>query len=479
MVAHSMRAVSFASVAFIATALLGGCASFSDDGGMDAVSGMTAPALKADVAALRSDDDRIAAERSVAALLRRPLTADAAVRIALLNNRDLQAAYDELGIAEAVRVRASLPPSPKFDLSRLAGGGGLELEARIVGNILSLASLPVRADVASDRFRQAQHRAVEATLRTGFEARRAYAEAVASRQISGYLTQVLASAQAAVDLSKRLGESGSATKLDRARHEVFYAETATRLAAARRRATAGRERLVRALGLSGGDLAFALPASLPEMPAQTVNVKEIETEAIRRRADLQIARLEVEALAKTYGLTNATRFVNLLEVSGTHKRVKDAAGETIIERGMGVEFQVPLFDFGETSLREAEATYRQAVNRLSAKAVNVASEAREAYAQYRAAYDIARRYRRNILPLRKTITEETLLRYNAMQIDVFALLAESRERIAATTAAIEAQRDFWLADVNLQSAVLGGHGEPNAASASSAPSASAEPAGHP
>jgi outer membrane protein TolC len=477
MVAHSMRSVRFAG-ACLAVALLSGCASFSKDGGMDAVSGITAPALNADVVALRSDDDAAGAGRTVATLLKRPLHADAAVQIALLNNRDLQADYDELGIAEAVRIRASLPPSPRFELSRLAGGGGLELEARIIGNILALATLPARADVASSRFRQAQLRAIEATLRTGFEARRAYAEAVASRQIAGYLMQVQSSAQAAVDLSKRLGDSGSATKLDRARHEVFYAETAARLAGARQRAAAARERLIRALGLSGGDLAFALPATLPALPARVVNAKDIETEAIRRRADLQIARLEVEALAKSYGLTAATRFVNLLEVSGTRKRVKDAAGESTIERGMGVEFQVPLFDFGETSVREAEATYSQAVNRLSAKTVNVASEAREAYAQYRAAFEVARRYRRDVLPLRKTITEETLLRYNAMQIDVFALLAESRERIAATIAAIEAQRDFWLADTNLKSAVLGGHAAPGPANTTSTAAAAAEPAGH-
>jgi outer membrane protein TolC len=395
-----------------------------------------------------------------------------------LNNRDLQAEYDQLGIAEAVRLRASLPPAPKFSLSKLAGGGGFELEAQIVGNILALATLPARAEVASDRFRQAQLRAVEATLRTGFEARRAYAEAVASRQLAAYLTQAQSSAQAAVDLSNRRGEKGASTKLDRARHQVFYAETAARLAGVRQRATASRERLVRALGLSGRELAFALPATLPPVPARTLNAKEIEAEAIRRRADLQIARLEVEALGKTYGLSKATRFINLLEVSGTQKRVQDAAGETTTERGVGFEFQVPLFDFGETTAREAEATYAQAVNRLSAKAVNVASEAREAFAQYRAAFEVARHYQRDVLPLRKTISDETLLRYNAMQIDVFALLSDARERIAATITAIEAQRDFWLADTNLKSAVLGGHAPASAAPSAITASASAEPAGH-
>jgi outer membrane protein TolC len=474
MFAHSLR--SFRVAAPLVATLLGGCAGFSADHGMDAVSGMARASLKADVSAQSSDDDIAAARQTVAALLKRPLVMQSAVQIALLNNRDLQAAYNELGIAEAARVRASLPANPRFNVSRVAGGGAFEFEAQIVANILSLATLPARADVAGDRFHQAQLRAVEATLRTAFEARRAYIDAVSSRQMVGFLEQAQSSAQAAVDLANRLGDSGAMNRLDQARNKVFYAETAARLATARQRAVSGRERLMRALGLSGDEAALRLPSGLPALPARAVDGASAETEAIRRRVDLQIMRLEVAALAKTYGLTKTTRFINLLEVSGIHKRVQEPGGEPVTERGLGVEFEVPLFDGGEVRLREAEATYSQAVNRLTAKAVNVRSQAREAYQQYRSAYDIARRYQRDVLPLRKAISEETLLRYNAMQIDVFSLLAESRERIASTIAAIEAQREFWLAESNLKAAVLGGNA---AGGASAIPAATtSEPAGH-
>lgn len=481
MVAYTLRSVRSATgsigAALLVTALLSSCTSFFGDQGMDAVSDMTKSSLRMDAVALSSDDDIAAARETVATLLKRPLRMDASVQIALLNNRELQAAYNELGIAEAARVRASLPANPRFNISRVAGGGAFEFEAQIVASILSLATLPARADVASDRFRQAQLRAVEATLRTAFEARRAYVEAVSSRQMVGFLEQAQSSAQAAVELAKRLGESGTMNKLDQARNKVFYAETATRLATARQRAVSGRERLIRAMGLSGSEPALRLPASLPGLPVRAVNETSAEIEAVRRRVDLQIMRLEVVALAKTYGLTKTTRFVNLLEVSGIHKRVQEPGGEPVTERGVGVEFEVPLFDFGETRLREAEATYSQAVNRLTAKAINVRSEARDAYQQYRSAFDIARRYQRDVLPLRKVISEETLLRYNAMQIDVLSLLAESRERIASTIAAIEAQRNFWLADSNLKAAILGGQAPTNAPTNTSA-TASPEPAGH-
>jgi outer membrane protein TolC len=195
-------------------------------------------------------------------------------------------------------------------------------------------------------------------------------------------------------------------------------------------------------------------------------------EALRRRIDLQVARIEVELLAKSYGLSRATRFINLLDVGGIAKKQNDN-GDVVRESGPEIEFQIPLFDFGEVKVRQAEETYLQAVNRLTAAAVNARSQAREAYQRYRATFDIARQYRSEVLPLRKIISDETLLRYNAMQIDVFALLVEARQRIGTTITAIEAERDFWLADIDLAAATLSGD---VASPSPTAAKAAAEPA---
>jgi outer membrane protein TolC len=445
-------------VVLFAAALLSGCAGFSPDGGMEQVRDIVPPQAGKDAALLRTPEDAQAARTIVAALLQKPLNADNAVRIALLNNRDLQASYNALGLSEAALVQASLPPNPAFKFSRLAGGGELEIERQIALNILSLVTLPARAEIAADRYRQAQFRAAGETLRVALEARRAFLRAVAARELVGFLGQAKSAAETTAQLSKRLGETGAATKLDQARNQVFYAELAGQVALSQRRAASERERLVRALGLWGRDLEFRLPAALPALPSKPRASAAVEVEAVRRRLDLQTARLEVDALAKSYGLTGATRFINLLEAGGKSKTVHEPDGSHRHERGFEVEFQVPLFDFGEVRQRQAEAGYLEAVNRLTARAVNARSEAREAYQAYRSAYDIARHYQREILPLRKIISDETLLRYNAMQIDEFTVLAEARQRIASTSAAIEAQRDFWLADANLSGAMLIGGG---------------------
>ena len=152
--------------------LLSACKTLSPDGGMDAVAGVTRDSLNSDVAAIRTPEQAAAARSRIDALLRRPLTARAAVQIALLNNRGLQAAYNALGIAETAMVQASLPPSPRIALQRISGDVETEIERHIIGDILALATLPARSDIAGDRFRQAQLEAAAATLRVAAETRR-------------------------------------------------------------------------------------------------------------------------------------------------------------------------------------------------------------------------------------------------------------------------------------------------------------------
>jgi outer membrane protein TolC len=446
--------------AFLAAALaamaLAGCASFSPDSGMGVVSGVAAAALGRDARKVSTAEDAEAATGRVRRLLAAPLSADVAVEVALRNNKELQAAYNELGLAEAARVESSLPPNPTFSLSRISTSVELDVERRIVGDILALATLPVRSEIAADRFRQAQLSAAQETLRVGVEARRTWYRAVASRQLAVFLEQAHAAAETAAKLATELGRTGAMNKLDQAREQSFELELSAQLGSARQHARSDREALVRMLGLTGSDLAFKLPEVLPALPRRQQTLPAIETEAIRRRVDLQIARIEVEALAKSYGLTSATRFINLLDVAGVSRTQRETGGAHGAGGGVQVEFQVPIFDFGEVRLRQAGEAYMQAVNRLTARAVNARSQARDAYQAYRATYGIAVSYRDRILPLRRVITDETMLRYGAMQIDVFALLTEARQRIAVNIAAIQAQRDFWLASANLTAAIAGG-----------------------
>jgi outer membrane protein TolC len=435
---------------------LTGCASFSDDAGMTAVSEVAGKTLKKDVAFVRTADDAERTADRVTRLLARELTSDTAVQVALLNNKGLQASFNALALAETERVQDSLPPNPSFSLSRIAGDGASEIERQVVGDILALATLPFRSDIARDRFHAAQLKAALATLKLAADVRRAYVRAVGSNELVGLLTDAKSTAEATAQLATRLGETGSLNKLDQAREQVFYAETTADLAAARQAASSGRERLARLMGVWGSDLGFRIPDRLPALPHRPQSLPSVEADAVTHRIDLQIARIELVALSKALHLTEATRFVTMLELAGIDRRTSDPDATPFRERGFDVAFQIPIFDGGEVRVRQATETYNLAFNRLIQKAVNVRSEARDAYRTYRSTYDIANHYQREVLPLRKIITEEMQLRFSSMQVDVFALLAEARQRLASLRAAVEAKRQFWLAQSELRNAVNGG-----------------------
>lgn len=436
--------------------MLSGCVGFSGDAGLSAVADLTAPVLHKDIVFVRGEDEAARARGAVDRLLGAPLSVDAAVEVALLNNKGLQASYNALALAETDLVAAQLPPNPVFSVSRIAGDGASEIERQVVGDILALATLPFRSEIARDRFRQAQLRAALDTLRLASQVRRAYVRTVAAAERATLLTDAKATADATATLAKRLGATGAISKLDLAREEVFAAETVAELATARQEAASGRERLARLMGLDGAALGFRLPGKLPPLPRRPDTLAAVEADAVGHRLDLQIARLELAALLKSLDLTEATRFVTLLELSGIDRRTVEPQGSPFREAGFDIAFQIPVFDGGEVRVRQAAESYNLAFNRLSEKAVNVRSEARDAYRSYRSTYDIARQYQRAVLPLRAVITEEMQLRLSSMQVDVFALVTEARQRLGSQRAAVDAARDFWLARSDLIDAVNGG-----------------------
>lgn len=434
-----------------ATLFLAGCASFSPDGGFDKVSELTKERTGQGVAVQRTSADAQTARERVAEVLEAPLTADSAVEVALLNNRGLQAKFGELGIAESDLVRAGRLKNPSFSFGRMSGGGDVEIERAVLFDVLGLLTMPVAKEVGQRRFEQAQYQAAHDAVSLAADVRRAYFDAVAAQELVRFHQQVKEAADVSNELARRMLQAGNFNKLAQMREQAFYADATAQLARAQHQATAERERLTRLLGLHGEQLDFRLPERLPDLPRQVTEPRNAEQTAMEKRLDVQMARRSAEATARSLGLTRATRLVNVLE-AGYQNRSESGAPRA---NGYEIELELPLFDFGSTRAARAEATYMQAVNRTAEVAVHARSEVREAYSAYRTAYDLARHYRDEVVPLRKRISEENLLRYNGMLIGVFELLADAREQVAGVTGYVQALRDFWVAETNLQTALTG------------------------
>ncbi|SMP52126.1 TolC family protein [Noviherbaspirillum suwonense] len=431
--------------------ILTGCATFSKDGGLDTVSSLTKERTGQTVQRDKTEDDAAATQARVNQLLAQPLTPDSAIQIALANNKGLQAAFAELGVAEANRVQAGRLSNPGFSFGRQRGGEDVEIERSIMFNFVGLLTMPIRSNIEGRRFEQAKLQAASQAVQLAANTRKAYFNAVAAQQSAQYAEQVATAAEASADLAQRLAKVGNWSKLDQAREHAFHADATTQFARTRHNATAAREQLTRLLGLWGTNAAFKLPERLPDLPKAPNEVANLESQAMTQRLDVQVAQRDVSATASNLGLTQATGFINVFEAGYTNK------SETGSPRANGYEIELvlPIFDWGGARTARAEATYMQSVQRTADTAVRARSEVREAYSAYRTTYEVAKHYRDEVVPLRKRISDEVLLRYNGMLASVFELLTDARTQVSSVNAAIEAQRDFWIAETNLQAAVNG------------------------
>ncbi len=447
----------------VALVLLAGCAGLSADAGLDDVSRLTqarigqpvrftkSAAGAANAGAARAGAATTSADTQTQGLLVQPLTAESAVQLALRNNGALKAALAELGVAEANVVQAGRLRNPSLGFGRVRGGGDAEIDRSVMFDIAGLLTLPARARIEQGRFEQAKLQAAAQAVALADATRRAYFTAVAAAQSAAFAGQVRGAAEASAQLAEGMAKAGNWSKLDQAREQAFHQDAQVRLARAQHEATAAREQLVRLLGL-GDAQAVTLPERLPDLPDAPRAIDNAEATALAERLDMLAARRDTEATAAALGLTRATGFISVFDAGYANKSTSGQPREN----GYQVTLELPIFDWGSARTARAEALYMQSVQRSADAAVRARSQVREAYSAYRSSYAIARQYRDEIVPLRKQISDEVLLRYNGMLASVFELLADAREQLTSVNAAIDAQRDFWIADARLHTAVHGG-----------------------
>ncbi len=448
---HLSRALARFVGAALTVLALAGCATFSPDGGTGVVQSLARERLGANVTLPAKNADNAQVAAAVADLLSQALTPDSAMQVALLDNPGIRASLAELGVAEADLVQAGRLANPRFDFGNKRSSEAVSIDRTILFNVLSLFARPLAQEVAARQFGTAQLQAAADVLQLARNTRRAWFSAVAAEESVKYFEQVKLAADTGAELATRMAKAGNFSKLTQMREQAFQADATARLAKARLAASLEREQLTRLLGITGSQLQFRLPERLPELPKVPVDSIDTERVALDRRLDVQIAKRRTEAMAANLGLTKATRFINVLELGYTNE---SNTGERR-QNGYEIEVELPLFDWGDARLARAEAAYMQSVHRTADVALTARSEVRQRYQTYRTTYDVARQFRDEIVPLRKRIAEETLLRYNRMLIGVFELLADARDQIASVNASIEALRDFWLADTELEFALNG------------------------
>jgi cobalt-zinc-cadmium efflux system outer membrane protein len=428
---------------FASLMLLSGCASAALNAGFDDVR-----AAVEERGALKifwnngTDLDKEAAEK-IGSLLKDQLTVDEAVQVALLNNRELQAIYSELGIAQADLVQAGMLKNPIFDAAVLfpvSHGGRPDLELSVVMNFLDVFYMPLRKRVAAARFEEVKTGVAGSVLDFAARVRATFYLYQANEQTLELRQTIVQALGASFEVARRLHEAGNITDLDFARERAQLETGKLALRSTEVIVRQSREELNILLGLWGKQTEWQSDGRLPDIPEQPIETDDLERIALSRSMDLLNARQRILVAGEQLGFNRFTALIPELHAGPVGEREEGSW-----EVGPTVEFPIPLFDQGQARISRAVAELRRAQHQYYALAIRIRGTARTVRDRIEGARDRALYYRDIMLPLRERIVNEAQLQYNAMQLGPFQLLRAKEQQIETAVAYIDALRDYWLA----------------------------------
>lgn len=441
----------------IACALgLSGCATLRFDDSIEKVNQEANSFTQGYLALARTPPQQEESKQLAQQILAKPLAQNDAVWLSLINSPAFQAMLAQNWADTAAAMQAGQISNPSISLERMRIGAELEIGRIVSFGLMDLLTWPQRQQIAQQKKIQQQLLLSSKVIAHVTQVRQAWVKAVAAQQSLSYAKQVHQAAQVSNELASRMQQVGNFTSLQSANQQAFYADAAMQLATAQHISVASKEELIRLLGLTQEQAKqLLLPEQLPTLPAKVRTANELGQLMLQNRLDVQLAKAQLEATAKAQGLDQVTRWTDI-EMGLRRDTVFDnAEGSSDTKRGVEIAFKLPLFDSGQNARQQMNAQTLAASYQFEATMRVASSHLRETYSAYRTSYDIAKHYQDEIVPLRKIISEQNLLRYNGMLIGVFELLADSREQVASVMSAITAQQQFWLADAALQASVVG------------------------
>lgn len=392
-------------------------------------------------------------EKAIRSMLQRELTAAEAVQIALLNNRTLQATYEELTIAKADVVQAGLLKNPVFLGSvRVAVDRPLApvLDFDVEQDFLGILMIPAKKRLASAAFEAAKLRVGHQVVDLTYEVRASYFSLQAALQVAAMRQTILEAAQASFELATRQHEAGNINDADLASEQALYEQTRVDVVKSRMETLTAREKLARLMGVWGADAAFSVAGRLPDLPPQDPTLEHAESTAIAKRLDVAAARHDLQARSYALAMTRNWRWLGDAAVGAHFEKEPDG---TFL--GPSARIEVPLFDQKQAAIARLEAELNQSRSRLGALSVEARSQVREARGRVLLARELAERYRTVIVPLREQLVRLMQQQYDAMLIGVYQLLAAKQNEVNAYREYIEAVRDYWVARSDLDRAAGG------------------------
>ncbi len=401
----------------------------------------------------QTKEDGQATHAEVNAMLADGLTRKEAVQIAILNNRTLQATFEELGVAKADLVQAGFFTNPRIDgLVRFpTKGSGTNVEAGGLVNLADLWQIPLRKRLAKTRLEAATLRVVDEVLNTVAEAKRAYDDPIALAASRDEASQVIEAFEGLRDRITQRKEYGYTSDFDIAFARAAVFDQKAALVKVEGQMRVASTRLSRVLGLTPEQAGYTLTGSLPDdIGGPIPDTEALMAHALAQRPDVRLAELEVAISERALALERAHVFTDI-EAGAAFER--EAEGGELVGPALGL--QLPLFDQNQAQIAKAAYQLRKARKQRLAVVGMVREEVAAAAERLAVARQDAMIIRDQVLPAYQGAIDYAEKYSGAMQLNMLFLLEARKEQVASSRRYIDALREARAAEVDLERA-LGG-----------------------
>lgn len=438
--------------ASLAAVVLAGCATVPRQGGFKSVAGLARQRTGATVIWDQNTKADQQVHAAIGKLLARPLTAHAAVQIALLDNPELKARYEQLGVSQADVVQAGLLSNPIFNFDiRFPAAPFHGWDASVAQNFLNILLLPARKKMATAQFAAAKSDVANAVITLAQRTRAAYYRLVGDQQMVTLESRIKQGAAAQLDLAKKLRQAGNTPPIAYDQQLTLYEHVRLQLAMDKATVLEDHERLNALMGLWGKEGNWTVPARLAIPPTHNLSLKGLESLALKQSLSLVAARQRLHADAIALRISGIAGLLPGAGIGLDYVRDPDVRGTL----GPMISLPIPIFNQGQPQVAIAEAQYRAAYRSYQATAIRIRAKVREAWIAMHAADREVLFYQRIMLPLRKRMVHETQLAYNGMYVSGFVLMESKQAEIDTARHYVQALRRYWLARQQLRQ-MLGG-----------------------
>lgn len=400
----------------------------------------------------RSGEEIFPFQDCIDTLLEQELNIEQTVYIALINNRNLLATYEDLGIARAALVQAGLLPNPIFAMSyRFTTSSAITdlIDVSLLQRFLETLLIPLKKRAAFYELEATKLRVTSEVLDLIGHTKMAFLTLQAKEQMLELKQQEVLALECASEAAKRLFDAGNIKELVVTERSALYETSKIDLLALEVEVKQARETLNILMGLCGNQIHWKISKDGPEIYEWECG--DIENRAIACSLELEIARQQIYATAACVGIETTRIVFPQMDMGVSSERE-----EGVWFVGPALSIGLPFFDCGQARRAAGRAEIFRQWNDYIAQAVAIRSMVRLDRMRLMNAARQWHHFHASIIPIKEKTTALTLLQHNAMQLGVIDLLDAKRAEIASKIASLEIAMEYWMARIELET-LLKGH----------------------